>query len=511
MALSAVNFVFQDGGKAAGPRSSALGASLLVHAVVIFLAVNLQQGAIPPRNPSEYRQIFEGKDSKIVWYRFPKDLPSVTPARKRLDDRPLRAESKAAQPVVSSPKNAPKRTQMVWTPAPELAPPPIVESPNILALKLPEMPRPAPKQFVAPPAPPPTNTAKAQLAADAPLLDAHRAQAPDMPQLRLPPKAYIAPPPPVRISVARVIAPVDAPLLPAGIEPNPGAPPIASPKLPPRPFTAPPSGSGSVPSKSAAIDSPPPPDIQAGARDINVAVVGLNPLDKPAPLPTMPSRAEFSAGPQPRASGAVAEGAGGLSVPDLFVRGARTTRPDLIAEAYASPTSSESVRAAMRRSDPVTTVHVDPSVPSRGDPAREPAVFDGRFTGREVFMMAIQMPNLTSYSGSWLMWYSIRTAREADLAPLSAPVPHRKVDPKYVATAVEERVEGRVQLACVIDSAGKVSAIELVRGLDDRLNQSAREALAKWEFYPARRSGVPVDVDVLVEIPFRLAPRLTGR
>jgi len=26
-----------------------------------------------------------------------------------------------------------------------------------------------------------------------------------------------------------------------------------------------------------------------------------------------------------------------------------------------------------------------------------------RFNGRDVYMMAIQMPNLTSYSGSWLM------------------------------------------------------------------------------------------------------------
>jgi len=34
-------------------------------------------------------------------------------------------------------------------------------------------------------------------------------------------------------------------------------------------------------------------------------------------------------------------------------------------------------------------------------------------------MMAIQMPNLTSYSGSWLMWYADRTAREVGLAPVA--------------------------------------------------------------------------------------------
>ena len=126
-------------------------------------------------------------------------------------------------------------------------------------------------------------------------------------------------------------------------------------------------------------------------------------------------------------------------------------------------------------------------------------------------MMVIQMPNLTSYSGSWLMWYSDRTAREVGLAPVSPPIAHRKVDPKYVAAAADERVEGKVQLACVISKDGQVSHVEVVRGLDDRLNQTAAEALAKWEFTPATRHGEPVAVDVLVEIPFKLAPHIQVR
>jgi protein TonB len=109
------------------------------------------------------------------------------------------------------------------------------------------------------------------------------------------------------------------------------------------------------------------------------------------------------------------------------------------------------------------------------------------------------------------MWYADRTAREAGLAPVSPPVAHRKVDPKYVAAAADERIEGKVQLACVIAKDGHVSNVELVLGLDDRLNRSAEEALAKWEFTPATRRGEPVAVDVLVEIPFRLAPHTQVR
>ena len=63
---------------------------------------------------------------------------------------------------------------------------------------------------------------------------------------------------------------------------------------------------------------------------------------------------------------------------------------------------------------------------------------DPRFNGRDVYMMAIQMPNLTSYSGQLADVvrgsHGARSGAGAD-AP---PVAHRKVDPKYIATAAAE-------------------------------------------------------------------------
>src|SRR5207237_5321 len=119
-------------------------------------------------------------------------------------------------------------------------------------------------------------------------------------------------------------------------------------------------------------------------------------------------------------------------------------RPDLIAQAYAAPTSKETLRAAMRNGEPIIVANVDPTphTAAAPGPTKVSGAPDPRFNGRDVFMMAIQMPNLTSYSGSWLMWYADHTAREAGLAPIAAPVPHRKVDPKYIPAAVAERVEG---------------------------------------------------------------------
>jgi TonB family protein len=283
-------------------------------------------------------------------------------------------------------------------------------------------------------------------------------------------------------------------------------------KPPARPFTAPPAKPAAADS-SAQVRLETPPDLIANSRDLNLAVVGLNPSIKAAALPTNSSPGQFSAGPKVRPDGADSAGdSNGIAVPNLYVDGAKDAKPDLIAQAFASPTSPSSLHAAARLAAP----HA-PAPQGDSSPAAPPGSVkvsdapDKRFTGRDVYMMAIQMPNLTSYSGSWLMWYADRTAREAGLAPVAPPVPFRKVDPKYVASAVADRVEGKVQLACVIGKDGHVSTVELVRGLDDRLNHTAEEALAKWEFTPATRHGEPVEVDVLVEIPFRLAPHVPVR
>ena len=49
---------------------------------------------------------------------------------------------------------------------------------------------------------------------------------------------------------------------------------------------------------------------------------------------------------------------------------------------------------------------------------------------------------------------------------MQPPVPLRKVDPKYVATAVAERVEGKVRLSAIIRKDGHVDSVVLLRHLD---------------------------------------------
>jgi periplasmic protein TonB len=105
------------------------------------------------------------------------------------------------------------------------------------------------------------------------------------------------------------------------------------------------------------------------------------------------------------------------------------------------------------------------------------------------------------------MWFADRerVPRGSGLRP---PVPLHKVDPKYLPAAISERIEGKVQITGVIRANGRVDLLRILKGVDPRLDRSAEEALLKWEFAPAERNGVPVEVDLVAEIPFLLAPQV---
>ncbi len=185
----------------------------------------------------------------------------------------------------------------------------------------------------------------------------------------------------------------------------------------------------------------------------------------------------------------------GIVAENLFAHSEEKAKADLLAMTLAPNRTTFSAQAQP---------YVEPSLPHGSGAIRVGNAPDPRFNGRDVYMLAIQMANLTSVSGDWLMWYADHDDPTHRPDVIAAPVPHRKVDPRYIASAVSDHVQGRVLLYCVVDRAGAVSSIELIHGVDDRLNKSAEEALAKWEFYPATKNGQPVAVDVVVEIPFSL-------
>jgi TonB family protein len=156
------------------------------------------------------------------------------------------------------------------------------------------------------------------------------------------------------------------------------------------------------------------------------------------------------------------------------------------------------------RPDAMNSLRKGPSVTGNIDPSISP---DKILSGKEVYTMHIDMPNLTSASGSWVLNFAQldeRVARSSQpQARLAAPVLERKVDPKYPPAFIKANVEGQVILYAIIRKDGSVDSIQRVRGLEPQLDQNAMQAFAQWKFSPATRDGAPVDVEAVVFIPFR--------
>jgi protein TonB len=498
-----------------------------------------------PGAQSIYDREIRPNEKRIVWYSLREKLPEIAPADLLPDARPARARVKRPETMVAGARDDARPAPLIWAPEPEVAPPKVMPLPNVVAVAPPKVVRP----FVAPPvklvAPPPA----------APLPEAPRVVTADvktalpLPAVaaKLPPRAF-TPPPNVRMQRQAMLP------LPEGPQPTmvvaPNALPFsnAGPRPQPRAFTAPSARSRAVaavvlpaapevavggvkqrsgpqlgtavaaligrlpamPSAAPVLSAEPPavPEVRGAMAEASLAIVGLNPAKTmEVPAPPGSRAAGFSAGPEPRAEGGTgANRIALLNVPGLVVSGgAKDTQPTLMA--HFSPTSKENLLAAARMS-----MAAAPKVPVEPRAPRVAEAPDPRFAGRVVYAIAIQMPNVTSFSGSWLVWFAEREP-EPKGTPGAAPRQMRppgvvrKVDPKYIAAAAEERVEGTVRLFGVIGKDGHVGGIALLRQLDERLDRSAREALAKWEFTPALRDGVAVDVDAIFEIPFHLAPR----
>jgi TonB family protein len=151
--------------------------------------------------------------------------------------------------------------------------------------------------------------------------------------------------------------------------------------------------------------------------------------------------------------------------------------------------------------------HKEPVVLAKIDPSLPPEKI---LSGKEVFTMHVDMPNLTSASGSWILNFAQLDDNlpvyERPKGKLSGPVALRKVDPKYPQSAIKQRIDGEVILYAIIRKDGHVDSIQLVRGLDPLLDQNAMEALARWQFRPATREGQPVDLEAVIHIPFHFNP-----
>ncbi|HET8890257.1 MAG TPA: TonB family protein [Candidatus Angelobacter sp.] len=147
-----------------------------------------------------------------------------------------------------------------------------------------------------------------------------------------------------------------------------------------------------------------------------------------------------------------------------------------------------------------------PLTPDRADQPRDSAETKV-FGTRRHYSMRLSMPNLASSTGSWSIRFAELNAAGHGGSDLSAPEAITKVDPAYPQDLMHDRVEGVVVLYAVIHADGSVGDVRVLEGFDERLNENARKALAQWRFRPGTKDGLPVDIEAVVRVPFKVPRR----
>ncbi len=507
--------VFYDEWLGQGFPARALAASILLHVAFFIFPVpnwHFRQAAEKPR---------DAEHVQLTWYGPARDLPPLLPPA----PKPRGAAKSPApappgkptavnrrQTIVSTPlrPNHPKQT-LIQPEAPPVPPKILPPLPNIVQWSGPTRPA-RPRPVVTP-----LDVRRARRRA--------RAQRPteELPLPAVPNRQPIV----GELNIA------------------PSAPPRARPRMPIAPMSVPQAGP-----RRAGVDAGPAPEIAApaipggngGDALRNLVALSADPAP-PAPnleIPLGNTAARFAVGPSLTpglgdgagggsgdgvagsgsgggGTGGDGTGGGGSGPPGVFVSAGRPENtspvagPEAAGPARPLPSRPQprgsldgrDLRAGRPGSfslpDPRTSPPLDPYAPSSPE-------IKGTFGMKRVYTLHVNMPNLTSATGSWILHFSDLNPDEsgAPQPELSSPVPVRKVDPRYPPVLAEARIEGDVMLYAIIRQDGTVDSIRVLRSVDAQLDRNAMEALARWQFRPARRGASPMDVEAVVTIPFRL-------
>jgi len=87
---------------------------------------------------------------------------------------------------------------------------------------------------------------------------------------------------------------------------------------------------------------------------------------------------------------------------------------------------------------------------------------------------------------------------------VSAPRTIYAPDPEYSDEARKSKFQGTVVLWLIVGPDGRPRDMRIVRSVGMGLDEKALEAVRTWRFDPARKDGLPVAVQINVEVSFRL-------
>lgn len=255
--------------------------------------------------------------------------------------------------------------------------------------------------------------------------------------------------------------------------------------------------------------------------------LGLNPVEVTGPI-TAPSgnrSGEFHASPggkpdapgTPNVSGSgtgTGKGAGNGLPPGISVGapppGATTsavagtpTKPPATAANPDDEARKRMLAAAMKPSVPGIRDRQPPPPPTTLPEDPDRTVEQRVFGSKKYYKLIMNMPNLTSATGSWIIHFA-ELKQSDDKSTLAAPVATTKVDPAYPADVLRDHIEGTVTLYAVIRTDGSVDDVKILNSLDPRLDETASRALTRWHFRPGTKNGEPVALEAVVEVPFRM-------
>ncbi len=506
-----------------------MGFSGLYHlfGVIVIYALSAAWAQRPPvRTQSPF------DNTTITYYKVSEYLPEIntgeepTPARQEEKGNPKLAK----QRIISVPPAPDNFRQTIVTPS-QIKLPNDVSMPNLVAWTpipsavpeaavtrtLSQTKLPAITPDVVAPAPATDNlrskTATAlpvDAVAPIPALDAAKSNT-KLPNL--PEPSVIAPPPAITGQLGTVnVARLD--------------PTVTEPKLPVPAQRAASDGGGTASGGGQSVAAPPPPNVIGvgdGKQSVGrVIALGLDPVtvNGPINIPNGSRSGQFAATPEgnPNAAGTpdikgggagsggsrgIANGNGVGAGPPGITVGAPPSQPTSSVAGTPGSASAPKTPPDQRLMASLERSHAA-DLARRLSPANLDApgrIEDKVFGSKRYYSMTLNMPNLTSAGGSWIIRFAEldETSVKGDV---TAPQAMLKVDPAYPAELMRDHIEGTVTLYAVIHKDGTVGEVRVLRGVEERLDQNAKVALSRWQFRPATKNGSAVDLEAVVQIPF---------
>jgi TonB family protein len=267
----------------------------------------------------------------------------------------------------------------------------------------------------------------------------------------------------------------------------------------------------------------PPPSLSAAGSaggPGRVIALSLNPaIGAPPAPPSGNRRGAFAATPEGHAgatgtpgssggkgTGNAANGKGRTELPSGLYVGSASVKTSPVAGAPGVQSSTQVNPNLLASASPPRVTSAPGRAMQPGNPAKLSEAERAVFGDRKFYSLTLNMPNLNSAGGSWVIRFAeLKQDAKAPPADLSQPMATRKVDPAYPLQLMRENVSGTVILYAVIHADGTVGNVRVLRGVDERLDQFASQAVAQWQFQPATKNGAPVEVEATFQIPFRPA------